>query len=91
MVLEKLNYLVECITQDLIQYLIEDYKITMEEAIDMVYTSKTFEQLNDFKTHLYYESSSYVYEYLKEELKINKIWKRGDGYAKNISYRYKNK
>ncbi len=68
MVLEKLNYLVECITQDLIQYLVEDYSISMEKAMDIVYNSETFEKLNDFETHLYYESSSYVYEYLKEEL-----------------------
>lgn len=68
MVLEKLNYLVECITQDLIKYLIEDNNITMEEAMEIVYNSKTFELLNDFETHLYYESSSYVYEYLKEEI-----------------------
>ncbi len=69
MVLEKLNYLAECITQDLIQYLMEDYNITMEMAMDIVYHSKIFEQLYDFETHLYYESSSYVYEYLKEEIK----------------------
>ena len=68
MVLEKLNYLVECKTQDLIEYLMEDNHITMEEAMDIVYNSKTFEKLNDFGTHLYYESSSYVYEYLKEEI-----------------------
>ena len=37
MVLEKLNYLVECITQDLIEYLMEDNHITMEEAMDIVY------------------------------------------------------
>ena len=37
----------------------------------IVYNSKTFELLNDFKTHLYYELSSYVYEYLKEELSGN--------------------
>ena len=72
MVIEKLNYLVECIAQDLIQYLIEDNHISMEEAMELVYNSKTFEKLNDFKTHLYYESSSYVYEYLKEELNENK-------------------
>ncbi len=68
MILEKLNYLAECITQDLIQFLMEDNNITMEEAMDIVYNSKTFEQLYDFETHLYYESSSYVYEYLKEEI-----------------------
>ena len=73
MILEKLNYLVECITQDLIQYLIEDNNISMEEAMDIVYKSKTFEKLNDFGTHLYYESSSYVYEYLKEELASKNI------------------
>ena len=72
MILEKLNYLVECITQDLIQYLIEDNNMTMEEAMDIVYNSKTFEQLNNFETHLYYESSSYIYEYLKEELENNR-------------------
>ncbi len=72
MILEKLNYLVECITQDLIQYLIEDNNMTMEEAMDIVYNSKTFEQLNNFETHLYYESSSYIYEYLKEELQNNR-------------------
>ncbi len=72
MVLEKLSYLVECTIQDLIQYLIEDNNITMEEAMDIVYNSKTFELLNDFGTHLYYESPAYVYEYLKEELENKK-------------------
>lgn len=72
MVLEKLNYLVECIIQDLIKYLIEDNNITIDKAMDIVYNSKTFEKLNNLETHLYYESSSYVYEMLKEELKNNK-------------------
>lgn len=72
MILEKLNYLVECTTQDLILYLMEDNNITMEEAMDIVYNSKTFEQLSDFETHLYYESASYVYEILKEEIKKSK-------------------
>ena len=35
MILEKLSYLVECITQDLIQYLMEDTNISMEEAMDI--------------------------------------------------------
>ena len=68
MILEKLNYLVECITQDLIAYVMEDNNMSIEEAMDIVYNSKTFEKLNNLQTHLYYESSSYVYEMLKEEL-----------------------
>lgn len=72
MVLEKLNYLVECIIQDLIRYMVEDNNITIEEAMDVVYNSKTFEKLNNLETHLYYESSAYVYEILKEELQSDK-------------------
>lgn len=72
MVLEKLNYLVECIIQDLIRYMVEDNNITIEEAMDVVYDSKTFEKLNNLETHLYYESSAYVYEILKEELQSDK-------------------
>lgn len=68
MVLEKLNFLVECTTQDIIVYLVEDKNISKEEAMDIVYNSKTYELLCDLETHLYYESSAYVYEMLKEEL-----------------------
>lgn len=68
MVLEKLNYLIEGITKDLVIFLVEDQKISMEDAIDIVYNSKIFEKLNDFQTHLYYESSAYIYELLKEEI-----------------------
>lgn len=67
--LKKKKYI--CINEFLIQHLMEDNNITMEKAMDIVYNSKTFEQLNDFETHLYYESSSYVYEYLKDEIKNN--------------------
>lgn len=69
MILDKINYLVEGIVQDLIQYLMEDYNMKMEDAMDVVYKSKIFEKLNDYETHLYSESASYVYEYLKEEMK----------------------
>ena len=48
----------------------EDNNISMEEAMDIVYNSKKKLMSNYMilKTHLYYESSSYVYECLKEEL-----------------------
>jgi len=70
MILDKINYLVEGIIQDLIQYVMEDYNMKIEEAMDIVYKSKIFEKLNDYETHLYAESSSYVYEYLKEEINL---------------------
>ena len=71
MILEKLNYLVECTTQDLIVYLIEDRNISQDEAMDIVYNSKTYDLLCNLETHLYRESPAYVYEMLKEELANN--------------------
>lgn len=71
MILDKINYLVEGIVQDLIQFVMEDYGMKLEDAMDIVYKSKIFEKLNDYETHLYSESSSYVYEFLKEEGIVN--------------------
>lgn len=68
MVLKKINYLVDCVTSDIICFLIKDRGITRDEAMDILYNSKTYHLLCDFETHMYRESSSYVYEWLKEEL-----------------------
>ncbi|MBO5005174.1 MAG: hypothetical protein J6D03_08045 [Clostridia bacterium] len=67
MVLEGLNYLVTRTTQELLKIIVEDKNITVQEAMDILYNSKTFELLCDLETHLYYESPAYVYEMLKEE------------------------
>ncbi len=68
MVLEGLNYLVTRTTQELLKIIVEDKNITIQEAMDILYSSKTFELLCDLETHLYYESPAYVYEMLKEEI-----------------------
>ena len=58
----------EEIVKDLISRLMEERGLTMQEAFDKVYTSRLFENLNDPKTGLYFQSSGYVYSYLLEEL-----------------------
>lgn len=68
MVLEGLNYLVTRTTQELVKIIVEDKNITIQEAMDILYGSKTFDLLCDLETHLYYESPAYVYEMLKEEI-----------------------
>lgn len=72
MVKEGLNYLVTRTTQELVKIVSEDNNIPVEEAMDIVYNSQTFELLCDLETHLYYEAPAYVYEILKEELEKNK-------------------
>lgn len=51
----------------------EDFKYSLEEALDCVYNSELFERLQNLETGLYYESSGYNYELLKDELKYGKI------------------
>lgn len=60
--------LIEGITQDLIKYLCEDKAIIIEDALDRVYNSEVFQRISDVETGLYRESSSYIYELLKDEL-----------------------
>lgn len=54
--------------QDLIVFLMEERQMKIEEAMDTVYVSKTFEKLINEGTGLYLQGSAYVYEILKTEL-----------------------
>lgn len=65
--------LIEGTIQDLIKYLCEDKGIVIEEALDMVYNSEIFQRVSDVETGLYRESSSYIYELLKDELSDGRI------------------
>lgn len=66
---KRMQYLVEGITKDVIGYLIEDNGYDLPTALKEFYNSETFAKLSDETTGLYIESSSYVYEMLKDELK----------------------
>jgi len=70
---KKAQYLIEGITKDAIAFLMEDNDMDMPAAITLFHNSKTFEKLSDESTGLYIESSAYVYEILKSEMKMGKI------------------
>ena len=59
--------MIEYTIQEVVRYLIEDNALTMEQALNQFYVSKTFEKLNDIETGLYLEGSAYIYEMLKRE------------------------
>ena len=60
--------MIEYTTQEVVGYLIEDNAITIEQAMEQIYLSDTFEKLSDVETGLYLEGSTYVYELLKREI-----------------------
>ena len=54
-------------------FLVDDYKYSPEEAIDVLFTSETFDRLQDDATGLYYQSPGYVYSFLQNELKTARV------------------
>ncbi|MFI3237612.1 MAG: hypothetical protein R3Y47_06220 [Lachnospiraceae bacterium] len=64
----KKEQLIEFIIKDMVVYITENEEVEFDEAMRIVYNSETFTKLQDVETGLYVESSSYVYELLKDEL-----------------------
>lgn len=65
------QYMVEGMTSDLIRLLMENESIGMEDAFEKVYTSKTYENLQNPLSRLYFQSPGYVYSCLSAELSEN--------------------
>jgi hypothetical protein len=65
---EQIQLLKDDLCVELAGYLVDDFHYTPEEAIDVLYTSETFDRLQDDDTGLYYQSAGYVYSFLQNEL-----------------------
>lgn len=70
---KKVQYLIEGITKDIVAYLMQDNGMDLSSAFSLFHNSETFEKLSDESSGLYIESSAYVYEILKSEIKMGKI------------------
>lgn len=70
---KRIRYLVEGIAKDIIAYLMQDNGYDLPTALRELYNSETFAKLSDESTGLYIESSAYVYEVLKDELKYGRL------------------
>lgn len=64
----KETFMIETLTREMIARLMEERSITMREAMDIVYKSKTYYALNNTKTGLYFQSPAYLYDSLEKEL-----------------------
>ena len=67
------EYQIECTTRDLADKLVEDFSMTVPEALRVVYNSETYEKLINPKTGLYFQSPLYVYDFLKNEVLTGKM------------------
>lgn len=66
---KEFKYLKEGMTSDIVQFLIKDYNLNLEAALNTLYDSDTYAKISDPATGLYFQGSRYVYSYLQNELK----------------------
>ncbi len=70
---EQIQLLKDELATEMAGYLVDDFHLTPGEAIDTIYTSETFERLQNDDTGLYYQSAGYVYDFLKNEILNAKV------------------
>jgi hypothetical protein len=68
--MNRANYLIEANTKDLVLLLMEQQHMDMETALRTLYSSKTYRNLTQPETGLYFQSPQYIYDFLKEELSL---------------------
>ncbi len=64
---QEFQFMVEGITSDLIQLLIDRKQYTLPQAVDAVYGSEIYKSLQRPKSGLYFKSVGYVYSLLEDE------------------------
>lgn len=58
----------EELTVELADWLMETYGYTPREALDVLYTSETFDRLQNTNTNFYFQSVGYIASFLKNEV-----------------------
>ena len=67
------QFLIECLATDLAHILTDELGYDMNHALDVIYNSDTFQKLENPQTNLYYQSTTYLYDMLEEELATSAI------------------
>lgn len=65
--MDKADWLIDSLTKQIAEFIVEDEKIEYDEALRKLYSSKIFEKLTDKETYLYREGAAYIYQYYLEE------------------------
>ena len=67
------KYMKEAMAADLAELLASDFGMSVTESLDALYGSETYAKLSDPATGLYFQSTRYVYSFLKTELTTGKV------------------
>lgn len=67
------KYMKEAMAADLAELLSKDFCMGVAESLDTLYNSETYAKLSNPDTGLYFQSTLYVYSFLKAELNTGVI------------------
>ena len=70
---EQTKFLIDSLVEQLALWAMRDYRLSMVEALQLVFNSQLYEKVLDLETGLYYQSAAYNYGLLKDEIDYGKI------------------
>jgi len=70
---DKINLMMELVTADVVDAIIEETNVSVKEAMKAFYNCEVFDRLCDPETGLYRESGGYVYDLFKIERENGKL------------------
>lgn len=62
-----IDYMNECTTRDVIQLLVQEKNMSINEAMNYFYNSKTFKDLLNPETNLFIQSPVYIFDTLESQ------------------------
>ena len=68
-----IKYMTEALVADLAEFLSRDFDMSVTESLNTLYNSEVYSKLIDRSTGLYFQSSKYIYSFLKQELATGKL------------------
>ena len=70
---EETRFLIDSLVEQLALMAMDEYKLPMQKALELVYNSQLYDKIMDLETGLYYQSARYNYELLHHEVRYGKI------------------
>lgn len=67
------QFLIDALIERLALLIMEEYKLSLIDALSLIYHSQLYEKIMDLETGLYYQSALYNYNLLRRELTLGKI------------------
>jgi len=63
----EVQFMRESVTVEVLKLIMQVQSLTMEQAMELLYSSRTYKRLDNEKTKLYTQSPIYVFDILQEE------------------------